>query len=218
VDKWNLITKLEREKEVTGIYISGHPLDDFRMEIQSFTTCPLEGLSSFQGKGGERLKVAGSVISVDHRISQKGTGWGRFVIQDYNGSLELVFFNEDYQKFKHFFEVGAALYVVGNWEKRWKSEEWTFKVHEVKQLASIGETMSNAISVKIPIEYISNDFIEQLEELCVTHKGNQDFKMALLDFTNKNSLNFISSKRKVNATDSEFIVGLERLGLEWKVS
>ncbi len=217
VEKWSLIQKLEREKEVTGIYLSGHPLDDFRMEIQSFTTSTLENLPTYQGRS-ERVKIAGYVTGADHRISQKGTGWGRFILQDFNSSLEVTLFSEDYQKFKHLLEIGSALFVTGNWEKRWGSEEFSFKLQEIKQLADIGETMSSAISVKIPIDFISNDFIGQLEELCVTYKGKQDFKMTFLDFNNKNSLNFISSKRKVNVSDSEFIAGLERLGLEWKVS
>ncbi len=217
VEKWSLIQKLEREKEVTGIYISGHPLDDFRMEIQSFTTSSLENLPTYQGRS-ERAKIAGYVTGADHRISQKGTGWGRFILQDFNSSLEVTLFSEDYQKFKHLLEIGAALFITGNWEKRWGSEGFSFKIQEIKQLADIGETMSSAISVKIPIDFINNDFIGQLEDLCVTYKGKQDFKMTFLDFTNKNSLNFISSKRKVNVSDSEFIAGLERLGLEWKVS
>jgi DNA polymerase III alpha subunit/intein/homing endonuclease len=217
VEKWSLIQKLEREKEVTGIYLSGHPLDDFRMEIQSFTTSTLENLPTYQGRS-ERVKIAGYVTGADHRISQKGTGWGRFILQDFNSTLEVTLFSEDYQKFKHLLEIGAALFITGNWEKRWNSEEFSFKIQEIKHLADIGETMSSAISVKIPVDFISNEFIGQLEDLCVTYKGKQDFKMIFIDYTNKNSLNFISSKRKVNVADSEFIAGIERLGLEWKVS
>jgi DNA polymerase III subunit alpha len=217
VDNWSLVHKLEKEKEVTGIYISGHPLDDFRMEIESFTTCSLENLPSYQGRS-ERIKIAGSVMSADHRISQKGTGWGRFIIQDFNASLEITMFSEDYQKHKHLFELGAALFITGSWEKRWNSEEFTFKIAEAKQLAGIGEAMITAITVKIPVDFVTNDFIGQLEELCVNFKGKNDFKMIFLDFKNKNSLNFISSKRKVNAADSEFISGLDKLGVEWKVN
>jgi DNA polymerase-3 subunit alpha len=164
------------------------------------------------------VKIAGSVMSADHRISQKGTGWGRFIIQDFNASLEITMFSEDYQKFKHLFEIGAALFITGSWEKRWNSEEFSFKIAEVKQLAGIAEAMITAITVKIPVDFVTNDFIGQLEDLCVDFKGKNDFKMVFLDYKNKNSLNFISSKRKVNAADSEFIAGLDKLGVEWKVN
>ncbi|MFZ4544865.1 MAG: DNA polymerase III subunit alpha [Saprospiraceae bacterium] len=217
IEPWNLVMKLEKEKEVTGIYISGHPLDDYRIEIQSFTNSSLENLPTWQGRT-ERAKIAGYVMSVDHRISQKGTGWGRFVIQDYNGSLEITLFSEDYQKFKHQFETGAALFITGFWEKKWNSENWNFKIVEVKHLADIAETLCKAISIKIPITSISNDLIGELDELCTKYKGKNEFKITLIDFTNRNSLPFVASKKKVNAASSDFIMELERLGLEWKVN
>ena len=217
VEPWNLVTKLEREKDVTGIYISGHPLDDYRIEVQSFTNTTLENLPNWQGRS-DRAKIAGYVMSVDHRVSQKGAGWGRFTVQDYNGSLEITLFSEDYQKFKHHFETGTALFITGFWEKKWNSESWNFKVTEVKQLADIGESLSKSLSIKVPLTLISNDLIEELDELSNKYKGKHDFKITLIDYTNKNSLPFVSSRKKVNAASSDFILQLEKMGLEWKVN
>ena len=216
-EKWSLIAKLEKEKEVTGIYISGHPLDDFKLEIDSFTTSTLTNLQTLQGKS-EKIKVAGFVTGADHRISQKGTGWGRFILQDYSGQLEVTLFSEDYQKFKFLLEPGAALFLVGSWEKRWGGEEWNFKLQEVKQLASIGEAMAQSLTIKLPIESITNDLIDKIDELCNLYKGKHDFKIQLLDFTNKNSMHFISSRKKINAAENEFIAALEKLGIEWKLN
>ena len=216
-EKWSLIAKLEKEKEVTGIYISGHPLDDFKLEIDSFTTSTLTNLQTLQGKS-EKIKVAGFVTGADHRISQKGTGWGRFILQDYSGQLEVTLFSEDYQKFKFLLEPGAALFLVGSWEKRWGGEEWNFKLQEVKQLASIGEAMAQSLTIKLPIESITNDLIDKIDELCNLYKGKHDFKIQLLDFTNKNSMHFISSRKKVNAAENEFVAALAQLGIEWKLN
>jgi DNA polymerase III subunit alpha len=216
-EKWNLIAKLEKEKEVTGIYLSGHPLDDYRLEIESFTSTTIENLSNLQGKS-EKMKIAGFVMSADHRISQKGTGWGRFMLQDYSGNLEVTLFSEDYQKFKHLLEPGAALFLVGSWEKRWNSEEWSFKLQEVKQLASIGEAMTQSITLKLPIDLITNDLIDKVDELCKLHKGKHDLKIQLIDFTNKNAMHFLSGKLKVNAADNEFVVALDKMGVEWKLN
>jgi DNA polymerase III subunit alpha len=217
VEKWPLISKLEKEKEVTGIYLSGHPLDDYRLEIDSFTTSTLANLPNLQGKS-EKVKVAGFVTNADHRISQKGTGWGRFILQDYAGQIEVTLFSEDYQKFKFLLEPGSAVFIQGSWEKRWNSEEWNFKLQEVKQLASIGEQMAQSISIKIPIDVITNDLIDKIDELCKIHKGKHDFKIQLIDFTNKNAMSFLSGKRKVNAADNDLVLGLEKLGIEWKLN
>jgi DNA polymerase III subunit alpha len=216
-EKWSLIGKLEKEKEVTGIYLSGHPLDDFKLEIDSFTTTTMASLPNLQGKS-ERVKIAGFVTNADHRISQKGTGWGRFILQDYSGQLEVTLFSEDYQKFKFLLEPGSALFLTGAWEKRWNSEEWNFKLHDVKQLASIGEQLAQSITIKIPIDNISNDLIDKIDELCVMHKGKHDFKIQLIDFKNKNAMSFVSNRRKVNASENELVRGLEKLGVEWKLN
>jgi DNA polymerase-3 subunit alpha len=74
-EPWPLIDKLNREKEVTGIYISGHPLDDYKAEVDSFTSCTLDELEKYNGRD---LNIAGIVTEVKHRISKKGTGWGLF--------------------------------------------------------------------------------------------------------------------------------------------
>ena len=214
VQPWSLIEKLTREKDVTGIFISGHPLDDYRMEIENFTTCTLDRVQQFKG---QKMKIAGFVTHADHRISQKGTGWGRFVVEDYVGSMEITLFSEDYQKFKHLLEPGAALYMLGEFEKRWNSEEFAFKLREVKQLASIGSEMTENVTIKIPIHLLTKEMLATIEKLCINNKGKHTLKFNLLDHNNRQTLQTFSKKLKINA-DSEFIAQIQKLGLEYKLN
>jgi DNA polymerase III subunit alpha len=214
VQTWSLIEKLTREKDVTGIFLSGHPLDDYRMEIDHFTTCSLEKAINFKG---QKIKVAGFVTGADHRISQKGTGWGRFVVEDFEGSMEITMFSEDYQKFKHLFELGAALYIQGEYEKRWNSEEMNFKPREVRQLASIGAEMTDAVTVKIATHLLTKDLLDALVKLCNERKGKHTLKFNLIDHNNRQALMTISKKMKVNA-DGDFINEIQRMGLEYKLN
>ncbi|MEZ4987137.1 MAG: hypothetical protein R2795_19205 [Saprospiraceae bacterium] len=101
---WSLIEKLDKEKEVTGIFISGHPLDDYRLEIENFVTCSLNHADQHQQKS--TIQLAGSVSAVRHMISKNGNGWGIFSVSDFDGELEFRLFGEDYQKFKHLLEPG----------------------------------------------------------------------------------------------------------------
>jgi DNA polymerase III subunit alpha len=214
VPTWSLIEKLTREKDVTGIFLSGHPLDDYRMEIDHFTTCSLEKAVNFKG---QKIKVAGFVTSADHRISQKGTGWGRFMIEDFEGSMEITMFSEDYQKFKHLFEPGAALYIQGEFEKRWNSEEMNFKPREVRQLASIGAEMTDAVTVKIATHLMTKDLLDALVKLCNDRKGKHTLKFNLIDHNNRQALMTISKKMKVNA-DGDFISEIQKMGLDYKLN
>jgi DNA polymerase-3 subunit alpha len=211
---WSLIEKLEREKEVTGIYISGHPLDDYRLEVENFTTCTLEELDE---KKGQTVKIAGIVTGVAHRISKKGTGWGTFTIQDFNGSLEFPLFSDDYMKFKGFFEQGNCVFITGNYEARWgKEDEFQLRIKEVTLLENASKNLASSITLKLPVESITVDMLDKLEALLKKHKGQHQLRITLMDFTNRTSLPFVSGSQKVNV-DNDLVSELAGLGVEYVV-
>ncbi|MBK7937088.1 MAG: DNA polymerase III subunit alpha [Lewinellaceae bacterium] len=212
-DPWNLILKLQKEKDVIGIYLSGHPLDDFRYEWENFAT-PLEKIENFQNR---KVNVAGFVLKAEHRISQKGTGWGRFTIQDYTGSLEITLFSENYQKFKSFFEEATCVYISGEFKQRFNSDEMEFRVSEVRLLESVGAEKTSSITLRIGVETLTGDLIDKIEAVCKAHKGKHDLKMELIDYTNKEKLAFTSLARKVNV-DNDFIAAMAGLGVECGVN
>lgn len=211
--EWGLIFRLQKEKEVVGIYLSGHPLDDFRYEWEHFAT-PLEKMENI---GGRKVNVAGFVSKAEHRISQKGTGWGRFTIQDYTGSLELTMFSENYAKYKSFFEEGASLYISGEYRQRFNSDEMEFRVSDVRLLETVGEEKTASITLRIPIEHLSTQLIDNIDQLCKQHKGKHELKMELLDYANKERLQFVSTARKVHV-DNDFLAAITSLGVEFGVN
>lgn len=213
VNEWGLILKLQKEREVIGLYLSGHPLDDFRYEWENFAT-PLEKVDNYRGR---KVNVAGFVTKAEHRISQKGTGWGRFTIQDYTGSLEITMFSESYAKFKTFFEEGTSVYVEGEFRQRYNSDEFEFKVNNVRLLETIGDEKTSSITLKIPVEVISRDLLDKIEQLCLAHKGKHTLKIELIDRQNKEKLSFTSGARKVTV-GNDFIAAMEILGVECGVN
>ncbi|MBK8969130.1 MAG: DNA polymerase III subunit alpha [Lewinellaceae bacterium] len=209
VQPWNLLTKLQREKDVIGLYLSGHPLDDYKFEVENLTTCGLERIEQFKS---QKIHVAGFVTKAEHRISQRGTGWGRFTISDYSGNLELALFSGDYAKFKHLFEEGNCLFITGQYRQRYNSEEFEFKPEKVELLETVGGSQISSVTLQVPLQLLTPELLDQLDQLCKAHRGKHALKMRLLDHTNKNALAF-AAKRKVNA-DSDFAMQLKKLGLE----
>ena len=211
--EWGLILKLQKEREVIGLYLSGHPLDDFRYEWENFAT-PLEKVDNYRGR---KVNVAGFVTKAEHRISQKGTGWGRFTIQDYTGSLEITMFSESYAKFKTFFEEGTSVYVEGEFRQRYNSDEFEFKVNNVRLMETVGDEKTSSITLKIPVEVISRELLEKIGQLCSAHKGKHTLKIELIDRQNKEKLSFTSGARKVTV-GNDFIAAMEMLGVECGVN
>jgi DNA polymerase-3 subunit alpha len=211
---WSLMDKLTKEKEITGIYMSGHPLDDYRLEIEHFTNCPLDMVTSYKDK---HLKVAGMVTQADHRVTQKGTGWGIFTLQDFRGSLEVRLFNEDYKKYKDIFEVGTALFVEGFYQLSWKGQDHEFRVTSARMLASIGEELTKSITVKISIDQLDQFLLDSLDKICDHHKGRHKLKLQVYDLEDDFILGLISKSNKVNAA-SGLIDDLDALGVKYKLN
>ena len=212
--QWSLVEQLTKEKDVTGIYISGHPLDDYRIEVENYTTCSLDRLDNFKG---QMVNIAGIITSANHRISRKGTGWGLFTLQDYNTSLEFPLFSEDYKKFKHLMDAGEVLYINAQYQKRYNSEEYQLKLQSVQQLASIADKMTKSVTLKIYLERLDEKLMFGIDKICKEFPGKHSLKMTLLDRTNEISMNLVSKDRLVNA-NNEFVSAIENLGIKFKLN
>ncbi len=212
---WPLIEELNREKAVTGIYISGHPLDDYRLEIDNFTTCELENIENYKAR--QSINVAGMLTNARHLISKNGNGWGFFEISDYSSSIEFRLFGNDYQKYKHLLEQGKVLFITGKYEQSWRGDEMEFKVKEISLLEGVASEKTEAITIKIPLSKVNPELIDAIDKLCKNHKGKHRLHMQLLDYQNKISLKMVSTDRKVKA-DNDFIKEIDRLQLDYKLN
>jgi DNA polymerase-3 subunit alpha len=216
-EEWGLITKLNKEKDVTGIFISGHPLDDYRIEIRSFTTCSVKDLEK-QKNNSAAINIAGMIVAPQHRISKKGTGWGKFELQDFDGTKEFVLFGEDYIKFKNYMNDGEAVYVSGKFRPSWRNKgDFDFNINEMSLLDTVGKDRIESIRLTIDIANIDIKLVERLDNLCKRKKGKHKLKMLFIDSMNKQKLPLFSKIRQVEA-DNEFIENLEKMGVIYKVN
>ena len=213
-EPWSLIFKLTKEKEVTGIYMTGHPLDDYRLEVENFTNCPLDLIEKFKDR---KLRIAGIVTEAQHRVSRKGTGYGIFTLQDFRGSLQIRLFNEDYKKYKSLFEQGEALYLEGFYQPGWNGGDYNFNVRDVRLLDSIGETMTESITLQLPVDQVTEEVIEKIDACCANHKGSHKLKLQIFAKEDEVLLNLVSKAHRVRA-DSTFIVDLSEIGIKYKLN
>ena len=110
-EEWGTMEKLRREKEVVGIYISGHPLDDFKTEIDAFCNAPVSAFNHMEDYVNRELAVTGVITDVQHRVSKNGKGWALFTMEDYTDSYEFRIFGEEYLKYRHFLMINSFAYI-----------------------------------------------------------------------------------------------------------
>ncbi len=212
--EWTLLHKLNREKEVTGIYVSGHPLDDYRLEVSNFVTCSVDKIDDYQQRSS--VKVAGIITSERHMVSKNGNGWGIFELSDYDGTFEFKLFGEDYQKFKHLLEGGKALFITGGWQQSWRGDGQEFKVKDIRLLEGLGESMTSSITLRLPLDQLTPELVEELDLLCTRHSGEHKLRITFIDRSNSMKLKLAARERRVLA-DNAFVSQLERLGVDYKV-
>jgi DNA polymerase-3 subunit alpha len=212
--EWSQIEKLEREKEVTGIYISGHPLDDYHLEFRHFINCPLEKAEQVQGK---LLKLGGIVTEVTFGTSQKGTGYARFTFQDFTGSLQVSLYNEQFESFKHLLSKGQVLYVEGINEKGYQSDRFFFRVKDIRMLDTIGKTLTKSLTIKLPLHQIDEKLIYEIEHACLEKPGPHTLKLKIVEEAEDLGVDLVSGNLKVNA-DYQLIQVMENLGLAYKLN
>jgi DNA polymerase-3 subunit alpha len=214
-EPWPLIEKLNNEKKVTGIFISGHPLDDYKMEVANFASCSLSEVDSFQNRS--TLNLVGMVSMVRHLVSKNGNGWGILELQDYQGSMEFRLFGDDYLQFKHLMMEGKAVFLNCGWQKSWRDESLELKIREMRLLEGLAEEKTEGITLKVGVENLTMEFINELDAACKAHEGPHRLRVELVDRTKRLKLCMAAKDRRVNATNG-FITALEKMGLDYKLS
>ncbi|MDB9775308.1 DNA polymerase III subunit alpha [Vicingaceae bacterium] len=201
--EWGTMEKLSKEKEVVGIYLSGHPLDDFKFEMEQFCNVTVKELHHFENlKGRKELKMAGIVTEVAHRMTKNGKPFGILTLEDYQDAYKFFMFGEEYVKFRGYLNQGWFLYVVGSIEPgKWDKTKLEFKFKTVELLADVKEKMTKSITLDVNIDEVSEDFIQQIDTIVNGNNGNCKFSLNLIDRKEKNTVLLTSRSKKISLTD-----------------
>jgi len=174
-EPWGTLEKLSKEKEVVGIYISGHPLDDFRLEIDNF--CSPGGLSLLQNvddHNGKTMRFAGIVSEANHRMTKNGKPFGVLTMEDYQDSNSFFIFGDEYVKFREYLVEGWFLFVQGKVQQRkWSKDpnEVEFKINSIELLTDIKERMAKHLNLKVSLMDINESFTDKINSLFEKHPG-----------------------------------------------
>ncbi|HEY0743720.1 MAG TPA: OB-fold nucleic acid binding domain-containing protein, partial [Chryseosolibacter sp.] len=199
VEPFSEIEKLNLEKEVVGIYISGHPLDHFRFEMETFCTAACNQLNELEPLLGRDLKIGGIVTAVEHRTTKTGKPFGKFSIEDYSGNTTFTLFGEDYLKFKTFMNIGWFLFIEGIVMKNnWGQMNIEYKIRNIDLLNEIGVKRSKGISLRVNLSEVTPDLIGKIEDLCQNFTGGAPLYLKLRDEKENINLELMSRKFRVN--------------------
>jgi DNA polymerase-3 subunit alpha len=220
-EPWSKFELLQKEKEIVGFFISGHPLDEFSLEMANFCNSSISEIKTsddLKKIRNREVRFAGIVSASAERFTKKGDKYVSFTIEDYNDSMSFNLFKEDFLKFNHFLLPGQILYFKARIQSRFNADDqYELRISAMCLLSEVIEKYAKSVSVMIPLSDINDDVIGKLNGIVTSSKGNCPFKIIVSDDTENCSIELISSKNKINISD--FTKLISRLSdLEFKVS
>jgi len=189
-DPWPLAEKLDYEKEVTGMYMSGHPLDNFKFEMKHYSISPLAEYNEFKNavnmhpNPGRQFRVAGLVVDAQHRLTKTGKNFGVLSIEDYSGKSEFMLWSEDYVKYREYLEKGTIVLVEGGFKTRYNSDQYEFKLSKLHLLDTVKPLLTKQVSIEIQPQFIKEDFVNFIEKNIKDNPGKTSIKFNIVDTRN----------------------------------
>ena len=215
-EEWGSIYKLNREKDVIGIFISGHPLDDFRVEIESFCTGNIGMLNDMDTNKNRDLLIAATVSDAEHRFTKNGDPFGTLTIEDYTDSYKLFLWRENYLKYKHFLTPGAFLAIKGRIEVPPRRSELEFNIGSIDMLQDMREQRANGVHIKINAKAIDQVLISDLNKLFMEHEGTCALSFTVFDGLDGVEIKMPSKTIKVDPNNQLF-KELKKFDLEFEI-
>ena len=226
-EPWTLTELLEHEKEVTGMFMSGHPLDHFKFELRHYGIMHLSDFNEYKdsstlaaANANKSFRIAGLVIDVQHRVTKTGKNFGSFVIEDFSGKTDFIVWSEDYVKFQNYLEKGQNVLMNGFFRQRYGREgEFEFKIMSMSLLETVKQTLTKNIELTVHPISVSKDFVNFVEKNIKKHPGKsslrftihepiENLKISLYNYEKGFMMNDEMAEFLLNNPDIEVTVGL----------
>ena len=188
-EEWTLTEKLDHEKDITGMFMSGHPLDHFGFEMRHYQFTPInsfnevrDSLSMYPNQLGRQFKLAGLITDVQHRVTKTGKNFGFFVIEDFTGKTDFLLWSEDYVKFQNYLEVGQKIFINGSFRTRYnQSNQFEFKIVQMSLLETVKQVQTRSIEISLHPANLNAGMIHFFEKNLKQNPGKSAFKMTFVE-------------------------------------
>ena len=222
-ESWGTLELLKKEKAVVGIYISAHPLDDFKREMKYFSSATFDILSDLDPLVNRDLSFGGIINDVEHLVTKTGKGWGKFTIEDFSDQYEFKIFGEDYLKFRHFILpnnfVRLRLRVVEGWRNRETGQLGPARIqfNNFEMLHDTLNTNVKKITLMFEVKQLNESKIQDLKTLMSPYKGDKGLYMDVFDTEEKIKLTLPSRKQRVEVSN-ELLLALEERNIHYRLN
>ena len=184
--RWSDIERLNKERELVGIYLSAHPLDEYKIVLDNLCNARCTELADRAAALNDRedITLGGIVTGVQSRFGKNNKPWGIITLEDFEGSGELVLFGDDWLNLNGKFMEGAAVYVTGKMAPRFfNNDQKELKVTNVELLQSVKERAIDRITISLTSDLLNDGDVNALHDLIAENPGKTKLYIQLHDST-----------------------------------
>ena len=221
VEEWAKLILLEKEKSLIGIYLTAHPLDDYKLEINSFCSkdVSMKDINNDIEKYVDKeFTFGGMVTAAREGTSKNGNPFGTLTLSDYTDLKEFFFFGNDYVNFHKFCKPGLFLMIKGIVQTRWKSEYYEFKITQIELLSEVKKNYIKSVTVNLPLDKLNESTIKEIETLAENNKGKALLKFNVYDTDNNMQIQLFSRTVKVDLTESFLTFFDENMDIGYRIN
>jgi DNA polymerase-3 subunit alpha len=219
---WPLITQLDHEKEVTGMFLSGHPLDHHKFEMKHYGITRIADFNEFkaevnlQPNPGRMFRLMGLVSEAQHKIAKNGNKYGNFVIEDYSGKTEITLFREDYLKMSPILQQGSSVAINGYFKLSYNQEEYRFNVTGIVLAETLKRSLTKQLNIEAAPQTINPEMINFLEKNLKKFPGGTTLKIILAEQSTNMKISLVGAGKGVEMNDElvEFLEGKPELEVQ----
>ena len=217
--EWGNLERLNKERDLVGIYLSAHPLDEYIPILEKMCNAKMADLVDLTPLQNHDLILGGIVTAVKEGMTKKGSPYGRVKMEDFSGAAEFVFFGDDWVGKKNYFAEGMFLYLVGKCQPRkWQPDEWEVKINGVKLLSDVKDDDKQKITISVPLSFITNEFVLEFSELIRNNPGKVDLSFVICDDDGQNRVSMQSRTMKVSLKKDIVIYIKNSPQLDYKIN
>ncbi len=218
-ERWSDLDRLNKERELVGIYLSAHPLDEFSIVLEYVCNTHMAELEDKDSLVGREITMGGIVTSVRKGISKNGNPFGIAKIEDYSGSAEFAFFGTDWVNYQGFLNERMFLFIKARCQPRqWKQNELELKVTSMELLSDVKERLIEKLTIFIPLSVLNKPLIDELAELTKEHPGNTELYFRVVDTDNQMTVDLVSRPLKLTVGHSLIKYLKQRPDLQFQIN
>ena len=218
-ERWGDLERLNRERDLVGIYLSAHPLDEYTIVLEHVCNTRMSELEDKSALVGREITMGGIVTSVRRGISKNGNPYGIAKIEDYSGSAELPFFGNDWVTFQGYLGEGTFLFIKARCQpKQWRPEELDIKITSMELLPDVKEKLVEKITILVPLSVLNSAMVAELSSLTKDHPGNTELYFKVTDRDEKMHVDLISRPVKLSVGKELISYLKERPELEFRIN